>query len=294
MMAQRLESLRLEQFREEQWRRSKVFLASVAGVLLCAVILFIAIQSHGFRNVSTFLIVGCITLPSALLILRRLREMRIQSHVAIVKGERERLARELHDTVIQDCTGVSVLLEAIAGALERDEPIPKDLLNCAREQARRTVDDARNAICNLRRPEKGTDLVAALQNLAAQMTANGKTSVSVRHNVTCLAVPASSANEISMTVREAICNAARHSGTEKILVDLCSDTQGLRVSIQDYGCGLLAAVSPSDSKQFGITGMQERMRRLGGNLQIDGMPGAGTTVNLMLRWGSMRKSMVWI
>jgi signal transduction histidine kinase len=321
MMAQCLEALKMAQFHAKRWLRDRVLPASLVGALLCAGLLFTEMQgkkaaapgtqnfaqqsvrdpvirvsllSHGLPNISLYLLGCSLALPLALWIRRRVRAMRIQSRLAIVKQERERLARELHDTVIQDCTGLSVLLEAMASAAERDEPMPRDLLDCAREQARRTVDDARNAVWNLRRPEMDTDLVAALQDLAAQMTSDGGSSINVRHNVASLPVPASSAAEISMTVREAICNAVRHSGTEKILVDLCSDREGLRVSIQDYGCGLSAAVKPGDSKHFGIVGMRERMQRLGGGLQIDDMPGAGTTVNLMLRWGSVRKSMVWI
>jgi len=286
MMAQCLEALKIEQFDPKYWMRSRVLTISLAGVVLCAGVLFTFRQGVGLPKMSICLLVGSLALPLPLWTRRRIRAMRIQFRVSIVKEERERLARELHDTVIQNCTGLSVLLEAMASAAERNEPMPRELLDCAREQACRTVDDVRNAVWNLRRPEKDTDLVAVLHDLAAQMTSNGGSSINVRHNVASLPVPASSADEISMTVREAICNAVRHSGTEEILVDLCSDREGLRVSIQDYGCGLSATVKPGDSKHFGIVGMQERMQRLGGGLQINGMPGTGTTVNLMLRWGS--------
>ena len=322
MMSRCFEASRTKQFHAKRRLQRSLIPVSLIGVSLCAVLLFVvmcssnaipgthtfaqhpgyvqvshmSLLSYGLPNISMFLL-GCVfslALPLALWARRRLHAMRMEFRLAIVKEERERLARELHDTVIQDCTGLSVLLEAMASAAERDEPLPKDLLDCAREQARRAVEDARNAVWNLRRPEKDTDLVVELRDLATQMTSNGGSSVKVQHNVASLPVPASSAAEISMTVREAICNAVRHSGTEKILVNLCSDSKGLCVSIQDYGCGLSAAVKPSDSRHFGIVGMQERMRRLGGGLQIDDMPGAGTTVNLMLRWGSVRKSMVWI
>jgi signal transduction histidine kinase len=251
-------------------------------------------QGYSFPSTWRYYLEGGFMLAFLLWAVDRLRTTQMKARLEVVREERERLARELHDTVIQGCTGISVLLEAIASARDGGAAVQGELLNCAREQARRTINEARDAVWNLRQPEKEIDLVELLRDLAVQVMRDSGSSVNVQHNVASLPVSASSAGEISMTVREAICNAVRHSGSERILVDLCSDRKGLCVSVQDYGCGISAAAGPEDSKHYGIVGMQERMRRLGGGLRIDDMPGMGTRVQLMLRPESMRKVSVRI
>ena len=84
-----------------------------------------------------------------------------------------------------------------------------------------------------------------------------------------------------MAVREAVCNAVRHSGSETVVVDLRSSKEELTLSICDYGCGMRKDEFPAEGMHYGIAGMDERMRRLGGGLQIDGIPGVGTTVQLL-------------
>lgn len=218
-----------------------------------------------------------------------IRRMRRKTKLAIIKEERERLARELHDTVIRGCTGVAVLLEAIASTHDGKQKMQGELLDCAREQARQTVESARNAVWDLRRSNTDSDLVPALKELGEQISRESGSAVDVRHNIASLHLPASSIEEITMTVREAICNAVRHSGSEKILVDLRSERKSLRVCVQDYGRGISETTKADDSRHYGILGMRERMERIGGGLHVDCMPGAGTTVQLVLRWGSMRR-----
>lgn len=233
-----------------------------------------------------------LSLAALLLGVQTMRSMRKEARLAIIRDERERLARELHDTVIQDCTGMSILLEAIATTNEDKQNMQRELLDFAREQARRTVEDARSAVWDLRQTSADQNLVEALKALGAQISRVSGSHIDVRHNVQSLRMPARSIEEISMTVREAISNAVRHSGSEKIVVDLRSEKKSLRISVQDYGCGISEAAKPEDLRHYGILGMHERMKRLGGGLQIDCMPGEGTTVQLILQWGTMRGSLL--
>ena len=225
-------------------------------------------------------------------VLYEARMRQVRKRFAAVLEERERVAREMHDTVIQGCTGISVLLEALVGAGvgESSEGLQSELLNHARDQSRRTIEEARRAVWNLRHdPEKEIDLIEALRGVAAQTMREGGSSVQIQHNVPYLAINARPANEILMAVREAVCNAVRHSGSETIVVDLRSSKEELTLSIRDYGCGMRKDRLFDEEMHYGIAGMGERMRRLGGGLQIDGVPGAGTTVHLQLRWGKIRK-----
>jgi ligand-binding sensor domain-containing protein/two-component sensor histidine kinase len=221
------------------------------------------------------------------------RMRQVRKRFSAVLEERERLAREMHDTVIQGCTGISALLEALVGAGvgESSEGPQSELLNHARDQAHRTIDEARQAVWNLRHGSgKEIDLIEALRGLAAQTMRDGGSSVRIQHNVPHLEMNAIPANEILMAVREAVCNAVRHSGSETIVVDLRSSKEELTLSIRDYGCGMRKDEVAPDKMHYGIVGMDERMRRLGGGLHIDGAPGAGTTVQLQLRWGKIRKA----
>jgi signal transduction histidine kinase len=211
-----------------------------------------------------------------------------KTHENAVRGERERVARELHDTLIQGCASVSMMLEAIAST----SVAQSELLHLAREQSRQTVMETREAIWNLRRTGDEVDLIAALHNVANEIRLPSGKPLQITHNVDHLSVPANSADEISMTVREALRNAVRHSGTERITVELRSRRRGLSICVQDFGCGIAANAPAQMPGHYGMLGMQERMRRLGGGVHVQEMPGGGTSVQLMLRWGSLRKAPV--
>jgi signal transduction histidine kinase len=104
------------------------------------------------------LVAGALAWGSYRLHLRNLRQ-----RFAAVIDERNRLAREMHDTLIQGCVGVSTLLEAAARARDVSENISGELLERARSEVRATVDEARLAVWNLRRgPVSGDDLVTAI------------------------------------------------------------------------------------------------------------------------------------
>ena len=238
-----------------------------------------------------FFLMCAIALAGLAWVLYELRMRHVRKRFTAVLEERERVAREMHDTVIQGCTGISALLEALVstGVGESAEGLQSELLNCARDQARRTIEEARQAVWNLRRPEKHIDLIEALRGVAAQTMLDSGSSVQIQHNVPRLEMGATPANEILMAVREAVRNAVQHSGSETIIVALRSSEEDLTLLIRDYGCGMQKDRLSVEERHYGIVGMQERMRRLGGGLQIDGMPGAGTTVRLQLRWGSVRK-----
>lgn len=245
-----------------------------------------------FYETLWFYLMCAIAVVGIAYILYETRIRQIKKRFAAVLAERERVAREMHDTVIQGCAGISALLEALVSseARESSESPRHELLNHVRQQARCTIDEARQAVWNLRHhPERELDLIEALRGVVTQTMREGRNSVQVQHNVACLTMNARAATEILMTVREAICNAMRHSGSETIIVDLRSSKEELKLSIRDYGCGIREDRLSTQKMHYGIAGMGERMRRIGGGVQIDGMPGSGTTVHLQLQWGKMRK-----
>jgi ligand-binding sensor domain-containing protein/signal transduction histidine kinase len=217
----------------------------------------------------------------------RLRVRHIANRFEAVIEERERVAREMHDTLIQGSTSVSALLEALALRRRDATGVEAELLTMAREQTLRTIDEARRAVWNLRHRSRSTDLIAALRDVTSQTSSAGQ--VRLRSNVPHLTLPSDPANEIIMTVREAVSNALRHSGSSTVSVDLWTSKHELTLCVRDFGCGLTPATKAGSEQHYGILGMRERMKRIGGGLQIDGQPGSGTTVQMQLQWHNMRR-----
>lgn len=214
-----------------------------------------------------------------------LRVRQIRARFEAVLAERGRLAREMHDTVLQGCTGISALLEAVASTPADHESAKHELLDYARDQVRTTIHEAREAIWNMRHErEKDIELIEALNGIAMQTTREFGTSVDVEHNLVRLPVPASVAHEILMTVREAVYNSVQHGHTRTVRINLHDHEGELSIAVIDAGCGF--SVNGTDrvrNGHYGIVGMRERMQRLGGRLELASVPGEGTTVRLRIQ-----------
>ncbi len=215
----------------------------------------------------------------------RQRVRQIQTRFSAVLEERNRLAREMHDTVIQGCTGTSALLEAMASTATEKRTTDSELLEYARLQIRKTINEAREAVWNMRQErEKAINLVQALGGAVTQMKREYGSTVSFAHNVDRLDVGASGAHEIIMTVREALYNSIQHSGTDHVQLDVQGSEEGnLIISVTDHGCGFPADKTFLEKEgHYGIVGMRERIQRLGGRFDLSSEPGSGTTVRFVL------------
>ena len=165
----------------------------------------------------------------------RLRQL--QARFSAVLSERNRLAREMHDTVIQGCTGISALLEGMASTAS-DPATSAELLGYAREQTRLTIDEARQAVWNVRHEhESDVELLGAMREIAIQMAREYGRTVRVRSEANMLPMHTSAAHELLMTVREAVYSAVQHSGSESIAVQIDLSAADLTVHIVDYGVG---------------------------------------------------------
>jgi signal transduction histidine kinase len=146
------------------------------------------------------------------------------------------------------------------------------------------VDEARRTVWNLRhRPETSEDFVTAVSQLAQRVTS--ETGIPVR--VSSLGVPRPLGAEgqwnLLMLVREAVQNAVAHAAPRNIAVLLTFDSGCLRVEIQDDGCGFETSLSrSSDGHHFGLTGMRERVEKLGGEFHLTSSPGKGTQLRLSI------------
>jgi two-component system NarL family sensor kinase len=198
--------------------------------------------------------------------------------------ERNRIARDIHDTIAQQLAGIAMQLEsadAYVGA--KNDPRAGTTIRRALELTRAALDDARRSVLDLRTsPLAGRDLLEATRALVPEIGASLGCEVPLVVTGSGLSKRLPTALEIGVyrIVREAIANAARHAGAATIAVHVARRGNRVTVRITDDGVGFaLDAVPPT---RFGLLGMNERARLLGGTVRIVSAPGCGTTIEVIL------------
>ena len=212
----------------------------------------------------------------------RFQMRQVHSRFQAVLNERNRLAREMHDTLIQGCAGVSALLEAHS-SLDDSEPSAKeDLLSCVRTQLRTTINEAREAVWDLRHADgSATAIGPILGNMAQQVSHEFGVPVEYRVSGRPFDLDQSTAHELLMIVREALHNAIRHGRPNKVHIDISFEKREFRVEVRDDGCGFDPEVASSQPNgHYGLVGIRERAKRIGGVLTLNSASGAGTELTL--------------
>ena len=194
----------------------------------------------------------------------------------VQEGERQRVARELHDEVGQTLTGVMLQVEGLAAR------IPDELredLDELRETARSGAEDVRRIVRSLR-PEALEDL-GLPSALAALATAfHDQAGVRVERRLEA-GLPLSAEQELVFyrVAQEAITNVARHAAASRVEIQLRRAHAGVLLMVRDDGVGL---TPPANGASHGIRGMRERAMLIGAQLTIDRPPNGGTEVRLLL------------
>jgi len=234
-------------------------------------------RPHLYRT-PWFAAVCGLTLLAAVLAVHRLRLRQVHARFQAVLGERSRIAREMHDTVIQGCAGVSALLEGIASIDAQEPPSRKELLDCARSQVRATVDEARRAVWNWRQngatsPEIGL----LLGQMAQEMGQTSHIPVEVESAGKPVPLDPEVEHDVLMVTREAVYNAVRHAQASQVRIHVQFDPDALSVKVVDNGRGFdpVQAIS-TPGEHFGLVGMRERTKRLGGLFEVRSTLGKGT------------------
>ena len=235
-------------------------------------------RPHFYRT--PWFIAGIIGLLALIIwMIYRLRVAQMHARFEAVLKERNRLAREMHDTLIQGCASVSALLEAHSSIGSNGSN--GELLEYARAQLRSTIDEARDAVWNLRQTaEDGGDVSPLLQEMAERLT--GEFGVPVRCNFSGrpFSFDQATVHDLLMITREALHNSLRHGHPTMVeVLVLFSDTM-CSVEVVDNGTGFDPATHTNGQKHYGLTGVKERVERLHGTLKITTDPGAGTSVKV--------------
>ncbi len=215
------------------------------------------------------------------LLLHYLRLRRVRERFAAVLEERTRVAREMHDTVIQGCSTVSVLLEA-SDSLQGDKQAANELTGLARRQIQNTIREARQAILDLRQPStEEENLVDGLRKITEDASREFAQSVGLDVTGYPPSLARSCAHQLLMVTREALHNALIHAHARRVEVQLKHEGKTVTILVKDDGRGLPPELATgSEVGHFGLQGMRERMIRLGGSLEIESRPSSGTVVTV--------------
>lgn len=219
----------------------------------------------------------------------QLHQLKLRFEAVIT--ERNRVAREIHDTVLQGCIGVSSLLEAVASSQEQEnnsieQTKPErwlQVLQYARAQIKETIREARNAIWELRNSEEQKALDEMLRDMLDRLAHRESAKLMFEHVGQIPDLRATVQRELVMVVREAVLNAMAHANASKIVVHLEYKDKQVSIRVSDNGSGFdVLKVREEKTGHFGLASMEERMKRIGGEFKIRGNAGDGTDVLLIL------------
>ena len=200
-----------------------------------------------------------------------------------VLEERARLAREIHDTLAQQLTGIVIQLEAAQALVSRDPDRSLPALASAQELARSALAEARRSVWDLRpAPLSSTGLVAAAENEVERF--RHRTGIAARLRAEHMAPPPALRPQSEVTLlritQQALANIAAHSGASRVTVRLRNLGDHVELTVRDNGHGFDTSALPLGS--FGIVGMAERVRIAGGTFQVESVAGRGTTITVDL------------
>jgi len=202
-----------------------------------------------------------------------------------VLAERTRLAQELHDTVEQTLTGIALQLDTAAKLHGKNSQDALSHLELARNLMGRSQLEVRQSVWDLRRlVQEQFDVSSALLENARQIMTGTNIHVALETTGQIRALPEFVEENFLRIGREAFINVIKHSQATLVYIQVEFDSRSVALQIHDNGLGFdpQHAVGP-DQGHFGLLGVAERVKRLGGRFKLDSAPGKGTTVRVEIQ-----------
>ena len=195
--------------------------------------------------------------------------------------ERNRMAREIHDTLAQEFAGILLHLEAAGGSDKARRDNVSECLARARELAKCGLEDARRMLLGLRpKSLEGTHLADALKQLAERFSRDCGIDCTFGMSGRMQKFPEDIENELYRVAQEALCNVRKHSRARSVSIFLSYRSAGVVLGIKDNGQGFVAPPHQAGAHGFGLPTMRDRAHRLGGRMDINTAPGAGTELRM--------------
>jgi len=202
--------------------------------------------------------------------------------VVVIHEERDRIARELHDTLEQELAGITMQLDLAVDCLQQTPQSARQAVETARNLSRRSMIEAQRSVWDLRcRMLEEGNLVSALSQTVKSMANGDHTSIDVKVEGEPQRLATTAELNLLRIGQEAVTNAVKHARSSHVTVLLQFCPQLVRLCVIDDGCGFEPNNSVlNGSGHFGLLGMRERAQALGSHLEIDSKPGRGTRVVL--------------
>jgi len=237
-------------------------------------------KGHYYQSWWFFVLLGAAAAAGVWLLYQgRRRQERLR---AAVLEERNRLAREMHDTLVQGCVGAFLMLDAAELMREQEPEKSHDLVSSARDQVQTTINEARQAIWNLR-TKSAENFGARLTELAHSLSRDSAIAIRLDMKGQPGLLAASTEDNLLLVAREALLNALRHGAASRIDMEVRYARDSLEMKITDNGCGFTPGAPNRDGgKHYGLIGMRERAEELGGRLTIASGNRKGTVVGLKI------------
>jgi PAS domain S-box-containing protein len=208
------------------------------------------------------------------------REQVLRRLIDVQEKEKQQLCHEFHDGLIQYAIGAIMLLDSLAHDDRTLSDEARSTIASAANCLRRGVEDGRRSIRGIR-PAALDDLglTSALEELLDQ-TREAGVAVTARIDSNINSIAPDLQTTVYRVVQEALTNVRKHSGSDTVEVTLSRTPEALEVSVADKGCGF--DVKAVGRTGFGLVGMSERVRLVGGECRIESTPGTGTRVAIRL------------
>jgi signal transduction histidine kinase/ligand-binding sensor domain-containing protein len=226
---------------------------------------------------------AAVALAALVLAAHRARLARVRAQYQAVLAERGRVARELHDSLLQGMSAVAMQIYGLRKRLGPSAPPrpPETLareLQSIEEVVTAGLEETRRFVWNLREPVADEPLPVALEKLLDRLTERTGVARELVVEGKAVRLPADVEGELSRIVQEAVSNALKHAEARHIVVRLCYEGGGVQLSISDDGRGFDPDQAPGASAgHFGLVGIRERAARLG-QLTVESRPGEGTRI----------------
>jgi signal transduction histidine kinase len=202
-----------------------------------------------------------------------------------VAEERNRLAREIHDTLAQRLTALTLQLEMADALLDDDAARARTGIQRALALGRESLQEARRSVLDLRAaPLEGQSLPDALARLGEEFAREHKVQCQVSSSGIDGRLPARLEAALYRLAQEALTNVAKHARAQHVTLSLTHAGDEFRLVVEDDGVGFDPSlpVPSGPSGGFGLAGMRERVALLGGMLDVYSRPGAGTRLEVRL------------
>jgi signal transduction histidine kinase len=202
-----------------------------------------------------------------------------QTRRLAVLEERERIGMDLHDGIIQSIYAVGLALDYAKSTIEEDPPAARIKIDQAIEGLNTTIRDIRSYILDLRpRQLRGEDLMRGLEQLVEEFNANSRSRAILRGPKNGMeGLPTANATTLFHICQEALANSAKHSKGNLVEVRLLTSGQRVILEVKDDGIGFDVG-KMSATLGHGLSNMNFRAQKVGGEVEINSEPGSGTTV----------------